>query len=207
MPATPRRSHGTLHAAPVGEREWVARAACSAPGVDPEWFFPSSRGVLALAVDVCTSCPVREVCREDATTRGERSGVWGGRQFGSSRPIAVERESSALFVRLQLRLVRAMMRVRTARGDDVWMTTRDLTLCIAAEYRAHPQTNAHTLASALEREGLAVSEPRTRAGRDDTRVWRLSPAGVARARQHGFDAPVATPVDSPVEVRDLVPAY
>ncbi len=49
-------------------REWMARGACSAPEVDPDWFTveetaPDAASQIAKAKAVCQGCPVRLLCR------------------------------------------------------------------------------------------------------------------------------------------------
>ena len=56
--------------------QWLARAACHAPGVDPGWFTTdedaAGAGVLiAKAKQVCRGCPVRLWCRIHADETGE----------------------------------------------------------------------------------------------------------------------------------------
>jgi WhiB family transcriptional regulator, redox-sensing transcriptional regulator len=47
---------------------WRQRAACAAPGVDPELFFPlpGQHGKAARAKRVCAGCPVKAPCLADA---------------------------------------------------------------------------------------------------------------------------------------------
>jgi len=60
---------------------WRRRAACAAPGVDPELFFPApgQHGKAARAKRVCARCPVRTACLADAlaTPPGEDYGIRG----------------------------------------------------------------------------------------------------------------------------------
>ncbi|NIJ14311.1 WhiB family redox-sensing transcriptional regulator [Saccharomonospora amisosensis] len=69
--------HPTAH-----EEAWRARAACAAPDIDPEVFFPEpGPGMadrIAAAQRVCAGCPVRKQCRDYAQRQGERHGIWGG---------------------------------------------------------------------------------------------------------------------------------
>ncbi len=62
----------------VGPACWRDRAACVAPGVDPELFFPApgERGKVALAKRICSGCPVRGACLADAL-EGPASGDYG----------------------------------------------------------------------------------------------------------------------------------
>jgi hypothetical protein len=74
-----RRSH-----APAGWR----RAACAAPGVDPELFFPApgQHGKAARAKRVCARCPVRTACLADALATGDEFGIRGGLALRSAVP-------------------------------------------------------------------------------------------------------------------------
>ncbi len=59
---------------------WRLRAACTGPGVDPEWFFPTSGQQGTRAKRVCVGCPVRADCLADAlagAADGDR-GIRGG---------------------------------------------------------------------------------------------------------------------------------
>jgi hypothetical protein len=65
------RMAGCSHPA-VGQwrtgREWMARGACTAPEVDPNWFTveetaPGAAEQIAKAKVVCRGCPVRLLCR------------------------------------------------------------------------------------------------------------------------------------------------
>lgn len=55
---------------------WVLRAACR--GQDVELFYSSDPLQVRAAVRICSGCPVRRECFEDAIDRGEPFGVWGG---------------------------------------------------------------------------------------------------------------------------------
>ncbi len=52
-----------LSPAPGG---WRRRAACAAPGVDLELFFPERGGTAAPAKRLCARCPVKAPCLADA---------------------------------------------------------------------------------------------------------------------------------------------
>jgi WhiB family transcriptional regulator, redox-sensing transcriptional regulator len=70
----------------VGKRaigHWTERAACRAPTIDPELFFPVSDSGPALlqvtaAKRICTACPVLTDCLAWALLAGEPAGIWGG---------------------------------------------------------------------------------------------------------------------------------
>ncbi len=56
--------------------EWMARGACAAPGVDPNWFTvdetaQDAAAQIAKAKQVCRGCPVRLACRIHADETGE----------------------------------------------------------------------------------------------------------------------------------------
>lgn len=67
-------------------RDWRVAAACAAPGIDPEVFFPIDSGpagelAVARAKALCASCPVRAECLADVMAvedPAERWGVTGG---------------------------------------------------------------------------------------------------------------------------------
>lgn len=53
--------------------------ACAAPHVQPEWFFPETRGRAngdGPGKDTCRDCPFRVGCREFAIDTGQ-AGIWG----------------------------------------------------------------------------------------------------------------------------------
>ncbi len=59
---------------------WWQRAACRAPGVDAEWFFPHKSGSARRARAVCARCPVQAPCLADAlaTPAARDSGIRAG---------------------------------------------------------------------------------------------------------------------------------
>lgn len=64
-----------------GEGSWRERAACAAPNVSADIFFPDEErgpGALAAARAVCRSCPVQAECLQYALDTGQQHGVWGG---------------------------------------------------------------------------------------------------------------------------------
>jgi WhiB family redox-sensing transcriptional regulator len=72
-----------FQAASALNSSWHEEAACRAPGVDPELFFPVGETGPALrlirqAKAVCARCPVSDQCREWALRAGEPDGIWGG---------------------------------------------------------------------------------------------------------------------------------
>ncbi|NND74242.1 MAG: WhiB family transcriptional regulator [Ilumatobacter sp.] len=67
-----------------GPLDWRVDAACQ--GEVGVIFFPPMRSEKRTAKaarerrakDVCTSCPVRSDCLDEAMANGERHGIWGG---------------------------------------------------------------------------------------------------------------------------------
>ena len=56
---------------------WMDDAKCSE--VDPDLFFPEKGGSTRLAKQLCSSCPVVDVCLEYANTNRINEGIWGGK--------------------------------------------------------------------------------------------------------------------------------
>lgn len=59
-----------------GPASWTASALCAQ--TDPEVFYPEKGESTLPAKRVCARCPVRSECLEEALSRNERYGVWGG---------------------------------------------------------------------------------------------------------------------------------
>jgi WhiB family redox-sensing transcriptional regulator len=59
---------------------WRQLAACAAPGIDPEWFFPAKGGTARPAKRICARCPVKAPCLAEAlaTPPAHDDGVRGG---------------------------------------------------------------------------------------------------------------------------------
>lgn len=82
-----------------GERmqipEWVEQAACAAPDVDPEIFFPArttNSQALRQARVICLQCPVLAECRAYAAARPHLCGIWGGELRQVSPGASLQRE-------------------------------------------------------------------------------------------------------------------
>ena len=58
------------------------RAACRAPEVEPEWFFPHPGESSAAAKAVCRRCDIRRPCLDWALAEAEQHGVYGGQTPG-----------------------------------------------------------------------------------------------------------------------------
>ena len=73
--------------------EWHTRAACRAPGVDPEWFWPD-RGrpdTAEVARAICATCPVRAECLDDVLAQHSHTGgIWGGTNEKERRKLRQE---------------------------------------------------------------------------------------------------------------------
>lgn len=79
---------------------WRQRAACRAPGVDPELFFPVGESGPALskvaaARRVCGRCPIQAGCLAWALRSGEPDGIWGGTTPGERRTLRTRLRRSA----------------------------------------------------------------------------------------------------------------
>lgn len=57
---------------------WLPLAACTAPDVNPEWFYPHEWESPAEARAVCRQCPVARECLDDALQTKDAFGVRGG---------------------------------------------------------------------------------------------------------------------------------
>jgi len=69
----------------VGDMRWTLRAACR--GQDVELFYSNEPSNVQRALKMCSNCPVRRDCIDDAVSRGEWFGVWGGLKEGRRRRI------------------------------------------------------------------------------------------------------------------------
>jgi WhiB family redox-sensing transcriptional regulator len=73
--------------------EWTKRAACA--GRDTQDWFPEDRKSVAeevqsswLAKRICSTCPVRAECLEQAFVMGDDHGIFGGATPGQRRKVA-----------------------------------------------------------------------------------------------------------------------
>lgn len=73
--------------------DWWADAACRAPGVHPDIFWPERGESCRPAKNICMGCPVMMACREEHM--GERFGVWGGLSERERRKIRKTRKVAA----------------------------------------------------------------------------------------------------------------
>jgi WhiB family transcriptional regulator, redox-sensing transcriptional regulator len=60
--------------------EWMKRAACNKPEVDPNWFHPHEfdHATAARAREVCARCPVTAECFNDAIATRDGDGIRAG---------------------------------------------------------------------------------------------------------------------------------
>lgn len=56
---------------------WHNQAACRAPDVNPDWFYPANGGGNE-AKKICAECPVRQQCLTYALENNIMHGIWGG---------------------------------------------------------------------------------------------------------------------------------
>ncbi|TWE14598.1 WhiB family transcriptional regulator [Prauserella muralis] len=116
-----------------GELDWQTHAACAAPDIDPDLFFPEPRQA-AQAQRICAACPVRQQCQAHAQRHRERHGIWGGL---STRKLPRTRQPGHAATRQRAvavaRLTRAgLTSVQIAQRLDLSPRTID-------RYRAHHQ--------------------------------------------------------------------
>lgn len=78
---------GELIAGWIARPEWMARAACRAPDVNPAWFFPRRGASLAPARSVCETCPVAAACLRMALDDPDLDGIWAGTTAPERREI------------------------------------------------------------------------------------------------------------------------
>lgn len=61
---------------------WMEHGACRDTNFDPEWWWPDSgipdKGNTPLAMRICSTCKVRDLCLDYAILHKEKEGIWGG---------------------------------------------------------------------------------------------------------------------------------
>jgi hypothetical protein len=72
---------------PVPEPVTASLTGAACRSSDPALFFPEpgDQAAEAAAVAICAGCPVRAACYAGAAARGERWGIWGGKNFEAAR--------------------------------------------------------------------------------------------------------------------------
>ena len=74
---------------------WMEFGACRNESYDPEWWWPergdADHGDTPIALRICRTCPVRDLCLDYAIHHDEREGVWGGLMPSARRALAMSR--------------------------------------------------------------------------------------------------------------------
>lgn len=78
------------HDTPVAQRP---DRACA--GQDPEIFFSDHKPDIALAIDLCNTCPHETDCLDWALTTGQTFGVLGGKTAGQRYTILKKRQEAS----------------------------------------------------------------------------------------------------------------
>lgn len=87
---------------PAGQYSWHAQAACR--NSDPDLWWPpegtdirtvEGRRLVATAVRICQSCPVRKTCLDQALKNSEPDGIWGGLTYHQRRDLQTKRGNAA----------------------------------------------------------------------------------------------------------------
>ena len=77
------------------DTRWAGDALCVDLGYPDAWFpepphhdladMSRYRKAVGFAQAICADCPVRQECLDDALSRGERHGIWGGVDMHETR--------------------------------------------------------------------------------------------------------------------------
>jgi WhiB family redox-sensing transcriptional regulator len=78
LPAATAAPPASIEFSPLSPARWRQRAACAAPDVDPELFFPEKGGAAGPAKRICADCPVKAPCLADALATHDEHGIRGG---------------------------------------------------------------------------------------------------------------------------------
>lgn len=70
---------------PSGDPQQFSEAACVSEPEDAMFPFDGDEAGIEYAKGVCRRCPVREACLNEALSRNESSGIWGGTDPGERR--------------------------------------------------------------------------------------------------------------------------
>jgi hypothetical protein len=74
---------------------WMADPRRGCADTDPDLFFSDLKGDKTRAIGICrASCPFLKICDAYADDRGERFGIWGGRDRTLTRPVGTRPERS-----------------------------------------------------------------------------------------------------------------
>lgn len=76
---------------------WTRWASCKDPNFDPNWWWPDKTDdpTSKVAVAICRTCKVRDLCLEYAIAHREVHGIWGGMLPTSRSAIAASRRRKA----------------------------------------------------------------------------------------------------------------
>ena len=76
---------------------WMEQGACRGEGSDPEWWWPergdADHGSTPLALRICHTCTVRDLCLDYAIQHDEREGIWGGLMPAARNALAASRRT------------------------------------------------------------------------------------------------------------------
>lgn len=73
------------------EDEWAAASCRDGTGILTELFFSDQIPDIRRAKEICSTCPLIEICLEGAIERREPWGVWGGQLFLNGHILAQKR--------------------------------------------------------------------------------------------------------------------
>lgn len=82
----------TLQLVHLDNTNWRLRSACRD---DPDAMYPDDKAGAINAKRICAACPVRTACLEDALSRREPYGVWGGLSFRERHQVRRQRTARA----------------------------------------------------------------------------------------------------------------
>ena len=74
---------------------WMEHGHCRNEAYDPEWWWPergdADHGDTPIALRICLTCPVKDLCLDYALQHKEREGVWGGLMPAARQALAASR--------------------------------------------------------------------------------------------------------------------
>lgn len=100
-----RRSHDSAMCAACREipsmdmPRWTEYAACKNPAYDPDWWWPEKADLderTKIAVAICRTCKVRDLCLDYAIQHREVHGIWGALMPAARNAIAAQRRRRAI---------------------------------------------------------------------------------------------------------------
>lgn len=77
---------------------WTEWASCKDPNFDPNWWWPEKTDdpLSPVAIAICRTCKVRDLCLDYAIGNREVHGIWGGMLPAHRAAIAGQRRRSAV---------------------------------------------------------------------------------------------------------------